>query len=93
MGEEGLEGQEGTQRLVFSTLLFSQKRNLGCSLNLPLPLTHLATLDPFSSRTRPPPQDSQLPPPRLAAQHGCHSCLVPCQATSASNSQNQPVKK
>ena len=93
MGEEGLEGQEGTQRLVFSTLLFSQKRNLGCFLNLPLPLTHLATLDPFSSRTHPPPQDCQLPPPRLAAQHGCHSCLVPCQATSASSSQNQPVKK
>ena len=93
IGEEGLEGQEGTQRLVVSTLLFSQKRNLGCPLNLPLPLTHLVTLDPFSSRTHPPPQDSQPPPPRLAAQHGCHSCLFPCQATSAPSSQNQPVKK
>ena len=93
IGEEGLEGQEGTQRLVVSTLLFSQKRNLDCPLNLPLPLTHLATLDPFSSRTHPPPQDCQPPPPRLAAQHGCHSCLFPCQATSAPSSQNQPVKK
>ena len=97
--QEGVAGGRGIRRSGGNTEACVQyfavfpEEEFGLLLELTLPLTHLATLDPFSSRTHPPPQDCQLPPPRLAAQYGCHSCRVPCQATSAPSSQNQPVKK
>lgn len=94
MGEEGLEGQEGTQRLVFSTLLFSQKEESGLLLELTLPLTHLATLDPFSSRTILHHRTLSYP----TSQTGSSAWLSLLSsslsgATSAPSSQNQPVKK